>query len=70
MAQDLRAYLDLVRSKNPADVVTVSKEVDPAFELTATVVKLQTEAHKRPVLTFENVKGSDFPTETLPISRY
>ncbi len=64
MAQDLRAYLDLVRSKNPADVVTVSKEVDPAFELTATVVKLQTEARKRPVLTFENVKGTDFPVLT------
>ena len=64
MAQDLRSYLDLVRQNNPADVVAISRQVDPAFELTATVVKLETEARKRPVLIFENVKGSDFPVLT------
>ena len=64
MAQDLGTYLDLVRRKNPADVISVTKEVDPAFELTATVVKLQTEARKRPVLTFENVTGSNFAVLT------
>ncbi len=64
MAQDLRSYLDLVRGKNPADVVTVAKEVDPAFEISATVAKLQSEARKRPVLTFEKVEGTDFPVLT------
>ncbi|MDP6705551.1 MAG: UbiD family decarboxylase [Alphaproteobacteria bacterium] len=64
MAQDLSTYLDLVRARNPADVVSVSKPMDPAFEISATVAKLQSEAKRRPVLTFENVAGTDFPVLT------
>jgi 2,5-furandicarboxylate decarboxylase 1 len=64
MSQDLRTYLDAVRAARPDDVVTISKEVDPAFEITALVVKLERQARRRPVLLFENVKGSQFPVLT------
>ena len=64
MTQDLPSYLELVRSKKPDDVVTISKEMNPSFEITAGVAKLEREARKRPVLIFENVKGGKFPVLT------
>src|SRR5262249_794671 len=42
----------------------VSKEVDPAYEITALVVKLEKEARRRPVLLFEKVQGTPFPVLT------
>ena len=56
MAQDLRSYLDAVKRAKPDDVQVVTQEVDPAFEITAIVVKLEREAKRRPVLIFEKVK--------------
>src|SRR5436309_954344 len=64
MAQDLRSYLDLVKRRKPGDFEIVSKPVDPRFEITALVVKLEREAKRRPVLLFENVKGTRFPVLT------
>jgi UbiD family decarboxylase len=64
MAQDLRSYLDLVKRRRPEEFVIVSREIDPAYELTALVVKLEKEQRKRPVLLFEHVKGTRFPVLT------
>ncbi len=64
MAQDLRSYLDLIKRRKPEEFVIVSKEVDPAYEITALVVKLEKEARRRPVLLFEKVKGTPFPVLT------
>ncbi len=64
MAQDLRTYLDAVKRRKPDDFQVVTQEVDPAFEITAIVVKLEREAKKRPVLLFEKVKGTRFPVLT------
>ncbi|MFQ5902055.1 MAG: UbiD family decarboxylase [Candidatus Binatia bacterium] len=64
MAQDLRSYLDFIKRKKPEDCLIISKDVDPAYEITALVVKLEQEARRRPVLIFENVKGSKFPVLT------
>jgi len=64
MAQDLRTYLDLVKRRKPGDFEIVSKPVDPRFEITALVVKLEREGKRRPVLLFENVKGTRFPVLT------
>ena len=61
MPQDLRSYIDQVKSERPGDFVTISKEVDPAYEITATIVKMEQVAKRRPVIVFENVKGTDFP---------
>ena len=63
MAQDLPAYLDLVKKSRPGDVATVGKAMDPNFEVTASVVKAE-RAGKRPVIVFEKVKGSKFPVIT------
>lgn len=64
MAQDLRAFLDEVKRRRPEDVQVVSRPVDPAYEITALVVKLERQAKRRPVLLFENVKGTRFPVLT------
>src|SRR3970040_1548896 len=64
MPQDLQSFLDLVRENTPGDFVIVEKEVDPAYELTALVVKLEREARRRPVLLFERVKATTFPVLT------
>src|SRR5881296_2852077 len=64
MAQDLRSYLDLVKRRKPGDFEIVSKPVDPRYEITALVVKLEREAKRRPVLLFENVTGTKFPVLT------
>lgn len=64
MAQDLRSYLDLIKKNNPQDLLTISKEVDPAYEITAIVTKLEHEAKRRPIVIFEKVKGCRFPVVT------
>jgi UbiD family decarboxylase len=64
MSQDLRGYLDLIKRQKADDLVIVSKEIDPAYELTALVVKLERERRRRPVIVFERVKGSPFPVIT------
>jgi UbiD family decarboxylase len=64
MAQDLRSFLDLVKRTRPADFHVVARAVDPAYEITALVVKLEREGRRRPVLLFENVKGTSFPVVT------
>lgn len=61
MSQDLRSYIDKVKADRPDEFLTVSREVDPAYEITASIVKLEKEAKRRPVMVFENVKGTDFP---------
>ena len=64
MPQDLRTFLDGVKQNNPDDFLIVSREVDPAFEITAITVKLEQEAKRRPILLFEKVKGTSFPVLT------
>jgi UbiD family decarboxylase len=64
MAQDLRSFLDTVKRNHAEDFLTISREVDPAYELTAITVKLEQEAKRRPILLFEKVKGSKFPVIT------
>jgi UbiD family decarboxylase len=64
MAQDLRSYLDVLKRKRPDDLVIVSREIDPAWEITALVVKLERELKRRPVLLLEQVRGTRFPVLT------
>jgi UbiD family decarboxylase len=64
MAQDLRSFLDVVRRKKADDIVVVSKPIDPAYEITALVVKLEREGRRRPIVVFENVTGSRVPVLT------
>jgi 2,5-furandicarboxylate decarboxylase 1 len=64
MPQDLRTFLDQIKRDNPQDFLVISREIDPAFEITAITVKLEREAKRRPILLFEKVKGSNFPVLT------
>jgi 2,5-furandicarboxylate decarboxylase 1 len=64
MAQDLRNFLDTAKRDQAQDFLVVSREVDPAYEITAITVKLEQEAKRRPILLFEKVKGSKFPVIT------
>src|SRR4029079_5642391 len=64
MPQDLRTFLDQVKRDNPQDFLVISREVDQTFEITAITVKLEQEAKRRPILLFENVKGTSFPVLT------
>jgi 2,5-furandicarboxylate decarboxylase 1 len=64
MPQDLRSFLDTVKQRRPDDFEVVSRPIDPAYEITALVVKLEKERRRRPVLLFENVKGTKFPVLT------
>ena len=60
---DLRSFIDKVRQESPDEVLNISKEVDPRFDITALVVKLEQE-RRFPILVFENVKGTKFPVVT------
>src|SRR3989442_9661926 len=64
MGQDLRSYLDTVKRRKSDELQVISRPIDPAYEITALVVKLEKERRKRPVLLFENVKGTKFPVLT------
>src|SRR5215468_7867018 len=64
MAQSLPEFLDLVKRSKPEEIVTISREIDPAYELTALVVKLEREARRRPVLICERMRGTKFPVLT------
>jgi UbiD family decarboxylase len=64
MAQDLRSFLDLIKRTRPDDFQVVSRPIDPAYEITALVVKLEREGRRRPVLLLENVRGTSFPVLT------
>jgi 2,5-furandicarboxylate decarboxylase 1 len=64
MAQDLRSFLEQVKRKRPTDVQVVTRAVDPAYELTALVVKLEKERKQRPILLFEKVNGTSLPVLT------
>ncbi len=64
MAQDLRSFLDLIKRTRANELAIVSREVNPAYELTAVVVKAEHEAKRRPIMVFERVTGTSFPVLT------
>jgi 2,5-furandicarboxylate decarboxylase 1 len=60
---DLRAFLELIRRERPHDVVDVHREVNPRYETTAIVTKLE-QAYRFPVIVFHRVAGSSCPVVT------
>ena len=45
-------------------MLVISREMDPAYEITAIAAKFDQEAKRRPILLFEKVRGSKFPVLT------
>src|SRR5437868_623096 len=60
MAKDLRTIIDELGKARPNDILVVSREVDPVFELTAVVAKLE-QSGEFPAVVFTHVKGSNLP---------
>jgi UbiD family decarboxylase len=61
--RDLRSFLETVARERPTDLLEVEREVDPRFETTAILTKLE-ERQRSPILVFKRVKGTTFPVIT------
>jgi 2,5-furandicarboxylate decarboxylase 1 len=63
MAQDLRTYLDELIKHDPNQLKIVEDEVDPEFEATALVHKMEKDPNYPgfPAVLFKNIKGSKIP---------
>ena len=60
MVKDLRSFLEKTERITPEEVTRVKREVDPKYEITAIISKLE-QQRRVPILIFENVKGTKFP---------
>ena len=58
--RDLRHFINECEKKLPKEFVRVSKEVDPKYEISAIVRKLDLMG-KHPLVFFEKVKGYNMP---------
>lgn len=61
--QDLRTYLDQLLKEHPEQLKIVNEEVDPVFEATAIVDKIENDPKypNFPAVLFKNIKGSKVP---------
>ena len=60
---DLQSFIREIEEIYPDDIVYVDAPIDPLFEPSAVVAKLD-RAKKRPVIVFNNVNGSTYPVVT------
>ena len=63
MPMDLRGFLQELESEAPDQIVRVTREVDPRFEVTGILARLEKEG-KFPIVVFEKVKGATLPVVT------
>jgi 2,5-furandicarboxylate decarboxylase 1 len=61
--RDLRSYLRFLEEQYPDQIYHVTREVDPHFEVTALLAKLE-QQRRFPVVVFDRVKGSSMPVVT------
>ena len=57
---DLRGFIALLEENYPEQVIRITKEVDPKFQVAAILDRLEKD-DRVPLVIFENVKGSDIP---------
>jgi 2,5-furandicarboxylate decarboxylase 1 len=57
---DLRGYLEFVKREVPEEIQFVNKPVDPKFELSAVIAKLES-LNRYPALVFNRVHGFSMP---------
>jgi 2,5-furandicarboxylate decarboxylase 1 len=60
MPKDLRTFIEQVQQRHPSSYLTTDVVVDPRYELTGVLRKLQDEG-RFPMVMFENVKGCELP---------
>jgi 2,5-furandicarboxylate decarboxylase 1 len=58
--RDLRSYLELLKKEVPDEIKSVTKTVDPKFELSAVIAKLES-LNRYPAVMFNHVRGSALP---------
>lgn len=63
MPLDLRTFLRQIEVEAPDQLVRVTREVDPRFEVTAVLARLERD-RQFPIVLFEKVKGSRLPVVT------
>ena len=56
MAKDLRTFITELEDRLPQDLVRVDREIDPEFEMTAVLQKLETQG-ELPAVLFTNVRN-------------
>lgn len=60
MSKDLRTYLEYLENNHPQEIVRVKREVDPSWEISAVIRRLQAE-ERYPAVLFEKVQGREMP---------
>jgi 2,5-furandicarboxylate decarboxylase 1 len=63
MAQDLQSFIEFLEKHHPDEVLRIKREVDPVYEATAILWRLEQE-RRFPLVIFENIRGSDLPCVT------
>ncbi|HXG49949.1 MAG TPA: UbiD family decarboxylase [candidate division Zixibacteria bacterium] len=63
MPKDLRDFLREIEAEEPQQLLRVQREVDPRFEVTGVLARLEKE-RKFPIVIFEKVRGSALPVVT------
>ncbi len=63
MGTDLGSFVAYLEKYHPDEVLHVSREVDPIFEATALLWRLEND-HKFPTVIFDNIKGGNMPVVT------
>ena len=65
-AKDLRTFLAEVKQRYPEELITVEREADLRFEISALLVKLD-RAHKFPITQFTNLRDVDGKPCAFPL---
>lgn len=63
MEQDLRGFIERVKSQNPSEVVHIQEEIDPNYEISTLIMELE-KARRYPLTIFDNIKGHDISVIT------
>jgi 2,5-furandicarboxylate decarboxylase 1 len=63
VSRDLRSFLQEIEREEPEQLLRVGREVDPRFEVTAVLARLEKE-RQFPIVIFEKVRGSTLPVVT------
>ena len=61
--QSLRGFIKMVETRHPDQILRISREVDPRFEMTAVVYELE-RAGRNPVIIFQKPAGFNIPVVT------
>ncbi|MBI3092186.1 MAG: UbiD family decarboxylase [Candidatus Tectomicrobia bacterium] len=69
MGKDLRSFLAMLEQRNRGELLRITRQVDPVYEVSVIQQKLAA-AGRYPVLYFEDVRGSSLPLVTNLFGTY